>query len=122
MRVLLKDRALLRISGTDSENFLQNQLTNDISKLANNRIQINAYCQHQGKIIALFWVMRSHDGFMLSFPNDLLDKIKTRFQMFIIMSDVIIQNISEQYIQLGLINENHSNSYSINENLSYLGT
>ena len=120
MRVLLKDRALLRISGSDSENFLQNQLTNDISKLANNRIQINAYCQHQGKIIALFWVMRSHDGFMLSFPNDLLDKIKTRLQMFIIMSDVIIEDISKQYRQIGLINEDNSNAFSINENLSLL--
>ena len=120
MRVLLKDRALLRISGTDSENFLQNQLTNDISKLANNRIQINAYCQHQGKIIALFWVMRSHDGFMLSFPNDLLDKIKTRLQMFIIMSDVIIEDISKEYCQIGLINEDNSNVFPINENLSLL--
>ena len=120
MRVLLKDRALLRISGSDSETFLQNQLTNDISKLANNRIQINAYCQHQGKIIALFWVMRSHDGFILSFPNDLLGKIKTRLQMFIIMSDVIIEDISMEYCQIGLINEDYSNAFSINENLSLL--
>jgi folate-binding protein YgfZ len=36
------------------------------------------------------------------------------------MSDVIIEDVSEQYIQIGLINESHSNSYSINENLSLL--
>ena len=120
MKVFLKNRALLRISGLDSEIFLQNQFSNDIDKLELNRIQLNAYCQHQGKIIALVWVMRFHDSFMLSFPDDLLDKIKTRLQMFIIMSDVIIEDISREYLQIGLINEDHSNAYSINENLSLL--
>jgi folate-binding Fe-S cluster repair protein YgfZ len=38
-------------------------------------IQLNAYCQHQGKIIALFWVMRLEDSFLLSFPADLSEKI-----------------------------------------------
>ena len=120
MKVFLKDRALLRISGSDSEIFLQNQFSNDIAKLELNRIQLNAYCQHQGKIIALFWVMRSHESFIMSFPDDLLDKIKTRLQMFIIMSDVIIEDISKDYLQIGLINEDNPNAFVINENLSIL--
>ena len=120
MKVFLKDRALLRISGLDAEIFLQNQFSNDITKIEPNRIQLNAYCQHQGKIIALFWVMRSHESFILSFPDDLLDKIKTRLQMFIIMSDVIIEDISKDYLQIGLINEDNSHAFPINENLSLL--
>ena len=120
MKVFLKDRALLRISGLDSEIFLQNQFSNDIKKLEPNRIQLNAYCQHQGKIIALFWVMRFDDTFVLSFPADLLDQIKTRLKMFIIMSDVKIDDISNHYLQIGLINEDDSNTFSINENLSLL--
>ena len=120
MKIIIDNRALLKISGPDSEIFLQNQLTNDISRLDKGSIQINAYCQHQGKIIALFWVMRFGDSFLLSFPADLSELILTRLKMFIIMSDVNIQDVSEQYIQVGLINESHSNSYSINENLSLL--
>ena len=120
MKVFLKDRALLRISGLDAEIFLQNQFSNDITKIEPNRIQLNAYCQHQGKIIALFWVMRSHESFMLSFPDGLLEKIKTRLQMFIIMSDVIIEDISKEYFQIGLINEDNSHAFLINENLSLL--
>ena len=77
MRVYLKNRSLLYISGSDSESFLQSQLTNDISKLGDSEIQINAYCQHQGKIIGLFWVMRYQNGFLISFPNELLEKIKS---------------------------------------------
>ena len=120
MYLNLSNRALIKVSGTDAESFLQAQFTNDLSLLRINDVQLSAYCQHQGKIIALFWVMRSDEGFLLSFPTDLAEKVMERLQMFVIMSDVIIEDISEKLIQIGCINENDSNAYSINEDLSLL--
>ena len=120
MKILLKQLTLLKVSGSDSETFLQNQFSNDISKLENTRIQINAYCQHQGKIIALFWVMRHHDSFLLSFPAELAEKVITRLKMFVVISDVKIEEVSEQYLQIGLINENHQNAFKMNDNLLLL--
>jgi len=120
MKIALKERALLKISGTDAEVFLQNQFSNDIGKLKNSEIQINGYCQHQGKIIALFWVMRANDGFLLSFPTDLLEKVASRLQMFVIMSDVLIQDVSEEFSQIGLIDEVERDSFFINERMSLL--
>jgi len=116
----LVDRALLRISGADAESFLQAQLANDIGLLEKNKVQISAYCQHQGKILVLFWVMRLKDYFILSFPAELSERVASRLQMFVIMSDVVIEDISEQYNQIGLINESHSNAYSMNEGMSLL--
>jgi tRNA-modifying protein YgfZ len=120
MKTLLKNRALLKISGKDAEQFLQNQLSNDIGKLEALKVQINAYCQHQGKIIGLLWVMRHESNFLLSFPKDLIEVIKSRLQMFVIMSDVNIVNISERHIQIGLIEENQLNSYYIKDSLSLI--
>ena len=120
MQCNLKNRALVRISGDDAEEFLQNQLSNDISKLEDSNIQFNAYCQHQGKMIALFWVMRFENSFLLSFPIDLLEKIVTRLQMFVIISEVNIEVVSDRFIQIGLLNETHSKGYSINESMSLL--
>ena len=120
MRIILTDRVLLKISGSDSELFLQNQLSNDIKKLDKSSAQLNAYCQHQGKIIALFWVMRSEDSFLLSFPVDLLDKIKSRLQMFVIMSDVVIQDVTDDFCQIGLVNETNEDAYLIKDQLSVL--
>ena len=116
----LKDRALLEVSGADAETFLQGQLSNDISKLDTSSVQLNAYCQHQGKILALFWVMRRGDSFLLSFPSDLLEAIKTRLQMFVIMSDVAIEDATKNYIQVGVIGEIHQNALVINEKLSLI--
>jgi folate-binding protein YgfZ len=116
----LKNRSLLRISGSDAENFLQGQLSNDINKLDASRVQLNAYCQHQGKILALFWVMKRENSFFLSFPSDLLELIKPRLQMFVIMSDVAIEDITKDYIQVGSIGEAHQNVLAINDKLSLI--
>ena len=120
MRILLQNRSLLKISGQDAEEFIQNQFTNDISKLDYTKVQINAYCQHQGKVIALFWVIRMNESFLLSFPIDLLEKIESRLQMFVIMSDVVIENVSSLFSQIGLINESSQNEFRINHNLALL--
>ena len=120
MRVYLKNRSLLYISGSDSESFLQSLLTNDISKLGDSEIQINAYCQHQGKIIGLFWVMRYQNGFLISFPIDLIEKIKSRLKMFIIMSDVVIEDFSNEFFQIGLIDEQNIDAYILNDSLSIM--
>ena len=122
MIIHLKNRALLKFSGSENEAFLQAQLSNDISKLNEESVQINAYCQHQGKILALFWVIRAGDDFLLSFPLDLLDSIKARLQMFVLMSDVTITDVTEQYVQIGVIDESLKNSYVINEHLSLILT
>ena len=120
MIIHLKNRALLKLSGSENEAFLQAQLSNDISKLDNSSVQLNAYCQHQGKILALFWVIRAGDDFLLSFPIDLLDSIKTRLQMYVLMADVKITDVTEQYLQIGLIGKSQKDSFTINEQLSLI--
>nr|AAR37921.1 conserved domain protein [uncultured marine bacterium 560] len=83
---------------------------------------MNAYCQHQGKILALFWVMRSGNDLLISFPLDLLDSIKSRLQMFVLMSDVIITDVTKQFLQIGAINISQKDSLTINEQLSLILT
>jgi len=114
----LNNRALLRLSGTDAKDFLQAQLSNDITKLDIGNVQLSAYCQHQGKILALFWVMRDGDDFLLSFPADLVEILLPRLRMFVLMSDVTITDVSAKLAQIGSIDKNNGDSYSINDRLS----
>ena len=120
MLIHLKNRALLKLSGSENEAFLQAQLSNDISKIDYSHVQLNAYCQHQGKILALFWVIRTGDDFLLSFPLDLLDSINARLQMFVLMSDVKITNVTKQYLQIGLIGKSQKDSLTINRQFSLI--
>jgi tRNA-modifying protein YgfZ len=120
MRIILKNRALLKISGSDAEEFLQNQFTNDLKKLERKKVQFNAYCQHQGKVIAFFWVIRMGEDFLLSFQDELLEKIENRLKIFVIMSDVNIENVSNVLSLTGLINESSPNEFRINDELAVL--
>jgi len=118
MAFQLTNRALLKLSGVDAENFLQAQLSNDITKLDDNRVQLSAYCQHQGKILALFWLMRDGDDYLLSFPMDLADTLLPRLKMFVLMSDVVIEDVTNEYVQIGYIDGSIDGAYFINQCLS----
>jgi len=118
MQIQLNNRALIKLSGGEAESFLQNQLSNDINKLDEASVQLSAYCQHQGKMLALFWVMRQGDGFLLSFPSDLIEAILPRLKMFVLMSDVVIENVTNQYTQIGHMDKSVYGSYVINKRLS----
>ena len=111
----LNNRALLKLSGSDTQPFLQGQLTNDIDALEEGMVQLNAYCQHQGKIIALIWVMKKDADYYLSLPNDLSDIVIKRLTMFKMMSEVEITDITDQTIQLGVLNEDFEGVFKLNE-------
>ncbi len=110
----LSDRALFKLSGDDAQTFLQGQLSNDINALVEGVAQLNAYCQHQGKIIALLWVMKKEADFYLSLPKDLADVVRQRLQMFVMMSEVSLQDVSAEVIQLGVIDENIHSAFTLN--------
>ena len=114
----LKNRALLKLSGPDAQSFLHNQLSNDVNALKAGEVQLNAYCQHQGKIIALFWLIQQGSDYYLSFPEDLKSLVVQRFTMFKLMSVVEIEDLSDQVIQLGVIDEVFEGSYRFNNQQS----
>jgi folate-binding protein YgfZ len=118
MILQLSNRALLKLSGGDTQTFLQGQLSNDIDGLEEGEVQLNAYCQHQGKIIALLWVMKRDDDFYLSFPSDLAEIITKRLTMFKMMSDVTITDVSNELIQLGVIDDDFDSAFKLNDQQS----
>ena len=114
----LNNRTLLKLSGNDTQSFLQGQFSNDIDALEEGTVQLNAYCQHQGKIIALLWVMKQGVDFYLSFPSDLKDIVVQKLTMFKMMSDVTITDVSNELILLGALDEQLDNAFNLNDQQS----
>ena len=118
MIIRLTNRTLLKLMGSEVQSFLQGQFSNDINALEDDVIQLNAYCQHQGKIMALIWVMRRDDEFYLSFPQALSAEIVKKLTMFKMMSDVTIKDITNELLQFGVIDEVVDGVFVINEQQS----
>jgi len=119
MIVKLSKRSLISVSGPDTEIFLQSQFTNDIKKVGD-KIQINAYCQHQGKIICIVWVFKRGNIYYLSLPSDVSEIFLAKLSLFKLMSKVEIHDVSKSFNQYGLINEKIEGMYLLNSNLAVL--
>jgi folate-binding protein YgfZ len=118
MIIQLTHRTLLKLTGSDVQSFLQGQFSNDINVLEEGVVQLNAYCQHQGKIMALIWVMKRDDEFYLSFPQALSAEIVKKLTMFKMMSDVTIKDVTNELLQFGVVDEVVDGAFVINEQQS----
>jgi len=118
----LSDRTLIKISGSDSGSFLQSQLTNDINKLETATIQFNAYCQHQGKVLAILWLFKIDEIFYISIPTDLSKLLLEKFNVYKLMSKVNFEDLTNQISQYGLIDATEPNALKLTDSLSILVT
>jgi folate-binding protein YgfZ len=95
--------SLLRAQGDDTEAFLQGQLTNDIRHvIQEGSSQLSAYCTHKGRMIASMRMIKHGDSIFMSMPNDRLETVLQRLKMFVLMSKVEIDNITDEYRVYGL--------------------
>lgn len=87
---VLPDWQALLVTGEDAESFLQNLLTNDVKAAQPGQAQLSAFCQAKGRILAIFWLVRRGNDFILLLPADQTDFLAQRLTMFKLRSKVDI--------------------------------
>ena len=102
----LADRGLLEVSGADAVTFLQNQLTNDISKVSESEHQLTAWCNPKGRIIANFRAFKRGENLYLIMAKDLVETIMTKLSRYIMMSKVTISDATDSLVHFGYAGEN----------------
>jgi folate-binding protein YgfZ len=94
----LLQRALIRVTGDDAEDFLLGQFTNDLRVLDDTHSQLSAYCTAQGRMLAIFRVLRMTDGFMLMLPDELRDSVVQRLRMYVMRSRVTLAPVDDMVV------------------------
>lgn len=102
----LPDRGLLKVSGEDAKMFLQNQLSNDINNVSPNSYQESAWCSPKGRIKANFRVFKREEVFYLSVSADLLDSVIKKMGMYIMMSNVQLEDANDSLTHFGFFGDN----------------
>ena len=64
--------------------------------------QLSAYCNPKGRILASFWVYRHNDAFYMLLPADTLAATLKRLRMYVLMSKVTLDDVSEELASIGL--------------------
>ncbi len=106
--------AMLAVSGNDRHMFLHGQFINDLNLIEDPATQISAWCNAKGQLISNFLIINTGIAYLLIFKEDLKEFILKRLRMFVMRSDVVINDISDSSPLLGLSNCN--NVASLNKN------
>ena len=97
----LSHLGLIAVSGADAFTFLQGQLTNDIRQVET-QAQFTGYCSPKGRLLGLFYAFYRDEVIFLQCPRNLIPDLIKRLRMFVLRSKVIIEDVSDQYVTLGL--------------------
>lgn len=102
MIAALTHLGVLSVSGADAENFLHNQLTNDVLELPTGAMHLGGYCSPKGRLLATLIIWKSDEDVRLVMPRELLPGIQKRLQMFVLRSKVTLTDISDQTVLIGI--------------------
>jgi folate-binding protein YgfZ len=93
---------LILVNGEGAESFLQNQLSNDISHIGEDRFQLSGYSTAKGRMLSIFQVIRISNGFILITPFSMVDSLLQRLQMFVVQAKVTLANASGHFARFAI--------------------
>ena len=93
---------ILSINGKDAAKLLQGQITCNVNDITETKSCLGALCNPKGRVLSTFLLIKTPDAFLMILPIDLLDSIQKKLRMYILRSDVTIDNATESLCLLGL--------------------
>ena len=106
----LSHEGLILASGDDAAAFLQGQFSNDVLALAadsaSGTAQWNSWSSPKGRLLATFLMWRGKQGVFMQLPRALQPAIQKRLGMFVLRSKVKLDDISDQWVKLGVADRN----------------
>jgi folate-binding protein YgfZ len=98
----LPELGVLAVRGPDAAQFLNAQLTVDVTLVTADRWQLGAYCSIKGRVLALFEMWRADDGFCLLLPSELVESTRSRLARFVLRSKVQLDGVTDHWRAFGL--------------------
>lgn len=92
----------LLVSGPDARQFLQGQLTADVSSLTSERILLAACNSPQGRVQAVLWLIERPEGIVLLVARELLETTATRLRRYILRAKVTVDTSA---LRVGLLDD-----------------
>jgi folate-binding protein YgfZ len=94
---------IVKVTGSERVSWLQGMVTNDVQKLSPGSGCYAAHLTPQGKIVAHMQILADEDALWLSLERAAIPKLIQAFDRLLIMEDVQMADISDEYSILGLI-------------------
>ena len=95
---ILDDRAILYINGSDSKDFLQNLISNDINKITDSSSCFASLLTPQGKFLYEFIILKHKQGYFIDCEKSQAESLFKQLNSYKIRSKVEILNLSNEFV------------------------
>ncbi len=89
---------LIEIKGKDAREFLNNQFTNDLKTLSENKSSLGAWCSIKGRVLYTFRIWFENETFWLMLPSVQTESFLKKLKMFVFRSDVTIDQTHDKNV------------------------
>lgn len=93
---------VLTVAGKDAAKLLQGQITCNINDITEIKSSLGALCNPKGRAITTFLLVKKADAYLLVLPEELLESVKKRLQLYVLRSDVTLTDSSDELCLIGL--------------------
>lgn len=93
---------LIRVSGPDSQDFLQGQFSNDITQVSPAQTQLSSYSNPKGRVLAVLRIFEYGDALYLQLPRALIADTLARLRMYVLRAKVQLADASDDLPGLGV--------------------
>jgi len=118
---VLTDRAILAVSGAESQNFLQGLITNDVGRLASGTALYSALLAPQGKILFDFLLYSDRGGMLLDCAAEAAETLQKRLSLYRLRAKVDIVRRDDLAVLARWDGENGSTGWWPDPRLPALG-
>jgi folate-binding protein YgfZ len=102
----LTDLGLIQISGKNSKQFLQGQLTCDVEEVNEQQSRLGAHCDAKGRILAVFRLFFYQDNYYFLLPSSIIPHLLSSLQKYAVFSKVSLSDVSKDWQKIGLFGSN----------------
>jgi folate-binding Fe-S cluster repair protein YgfZ len=95
---ILKDRAVLYVTGEDVKDFLQNLITNDIKKVSDDNSCFGSLLSPQGKFLFDFIIIKHKSGFFIDCEKDQSKELFKQLSIYKLRSKIEILDLSNEFV------------------------
>ncbi len=105
---ILEDRGIIYINGSDKFNYLQNIISNDLSKVTDAQSCFSYLLTPQGKYLFEFIIVKHKSGYFLDCPKYQLEDLYKQLTLYKLRSKVEITNLSNEFVVAALSKDKFS--------------
>tara|TARA_A100000164_G_scaffold89989_1_gene77724 strand:+ start:114 stop:812 length:699 start_codon:yes stop_codon:yes gene_type:complete len=97
--------AIIQISGLDSAEFLQGQITNDVNLASSEQMLRSAICNVKGRVLAVFKILKVSTDFHIFLNKSIAEKFKSHLEKYSVFYKTKIELINQSSKNIEIISE-----------------